>query len=213
MGSGFVEGESMSEGDVMTESGTPVDLGPAVRQLKVLLDGLTDDQLSARTPCSAYTVADLLDHVMGLALAFRDAAAKTNAEDSAGGPAETSGDNLPADWRRLLPERLEALANAWADPAAWTGEARAGGVTMSAEVMGVVALDEIVVHSWDLARATAQPFECDARSAEALFGLLSPSSDEDGQNGLFGPVVHVSADAPLLHRVIGLTGRDPAWTP
>jgi uncharacterized protein (TIGR03086 family) len=202
----------MSEGDVMTESAPPVDLDPAVRQLKLLLDGLTEDQLSARTPCSEYTIADLLDHVMGLALAFRDAAAKTNADASAG-PPEASGGNLPADWRRKLPERLDALANAWADPEAWTGEASAGGVTMPAEVMGVVALDEIVVHSWDLARATGQPFECDPRSAEALFGLLSQSSGEDDQNGLFGTVVHVPADAPLLHRVIGLTGRDPAWTP
>jgi uncharacterized protein (TIGR03086 family) len=202
----------MSEGDVMTESAPPVDLDPAVRQLKLLLDGLTEDQLSARTPCSEYTVADLLDHVMGLALAFRDAAAKTNADASAG-PPEASGGNLPADWRRKLPERLDALANAWADPEAWTGEASAGGVTMPAEVMGVVALDEIVAHSWDLARATGQPFECDPRSAEALFGLLSQSSGEDDQNGLFGTVVHGPADAPLLHRVIGLTGRDPAWTP
>jgi uncharacterized protein (TIGR03086 family) len=200
----------MSVADVMTESGPAVDLGPAVRQLKVLLDGITDDQLSARTPCSAYTVADLLDHVMGLALAFQDAAAK--ADVASDGPPEASGDNLPADWRRQLPERLDALADAWADPEAWTGEARAGGVTMPAEVMGIVALDEIVVHSWDLARASGHPFECDPRSTEALFGLLSQSSDEDDQNGLFGPIVHVPASAPLLHRVIGLTGRDPAWT-
>lgn len=202
----------MSEADVMTENGPAVDFGPAVRQLKVLLDGVTDDQLSDRTPCSAYTVGDLLDHVMGLAIAFWDAAAKTSADVSAE-PPEASGANLPADWRERLPERLDAVANAWADPEAWTGEARAGGVTMPAEVMGIVALDEIVVHSWDLARATGQPFECDARSAEALFGLLSQSSDEDNQNGLFGPIVRVPADAPLLHRVIGLTGRDPAWTP
>jgi len=30
---------------------------------------------------------------------------------------------------------------------------------------------------------------------------------------LFGPVVEVPDDAPLLDRVIGLTGRDPAWSP
>jgi hypothetical protein len=33
------------------------------------------------------------------------------------------------------------------------------------------------------------------------------------RDGLFGPVVEVPDDAPLLDRVIGLTGRDPAWSP
>jgi len=31
--------------------------------------------------------------------------------------------------------------------------------------------------------------------------------------GLWGPVVPVPDDAPLLHKVVGLTGRDPGWTP
>jgi hypothetical protein len=29
--------------------------------------------------------------------------------------------------------------------------------------------------------------------------------------GLYGPEVAVSADAPTLERILGLTGRDPAW--
>lgn len=31
--------------------------------------------------------------------------------------------------------------------------------------------------------------------------------------GVFGPVVPVLDDAPLLDRVIGLSGRDPGWKP
>lgn len=32
-----------------------------------------------------------------------------------------------------------------------------------------------------------------------------------GSRGLFGPPLPTPNDAPLLDRLIGLTGRDPAW--
>jgi uncharacterized protein (TIGR03086 family) len=82
-------------------------------------------------------------------------------------------------------------------------------------VAGLVALDELVVHGWDIARATGQPYDCDPASLEAVHGFVLQFSEpglEAEREGLFGPVVDVPADAPLLDRVIGLTGRDPAWS-
>ncbi len=35
---------------------------------------------------------------------------------------------------------------------------------------------------------------------------------DDDRGDAFGPVVDVSDDAPLLDRVIGLSGRDPGWS-
>jgi hypothetical protein len=44
--------------------------------------------------------------------------------------------------------------------------------------------------------------------------VLQFRGDETGEvPGLFGPLVPVADDAPLLHRILGLTGRDPSWTP
>lgn len=98
---------------------------------------------------------------------------------------------------------------------------RAGGVELPGEVAGAVALNELVVHGWDLARSTGQPYaagEAELRSCEAL---LAPAEDgpngspEDGSDGdsLFGPPVPVPGDAPLLDRVIALSGRRPDWRP
>ncbi len=52
------------------------DLTPATETLARVVTGIGDDQLGAPTPCRGMTVADVLDHVDGLCLAFTWAAAK-----------------------------------------------------------------------------------------------------------------------------------------
>jgi uncharacterized protein (TIGR03086 family) len=188
-----------------------LDFDPPVRQLRALLLGVTDEDLTAPTPCPDWTVADLLDHIMGLSWAFAQAARKlTDAPGTAGPPPAPSGANLPPHWRSRLPVLLEELATAWKDPAAWTGTAQAGGVTMPAADMGVVAMNELVMHSWDLAQATGQEFAADPRILEALIEFLSHGPAE-GTPGLFGPVVAVEDEAELLDQAVSRAGRDPFW--
>ena len=194
---------------------SPVDLEPAARRLADLVSSVRDDLLDAPTPCPAYTLGDLVEHVGGAASAFTAAAAKDFGDATSQGP---SGDasRLTDDWRSRIPRDLAGLAEAWRDPAAWTGMTKAGGVELPGEVAGLVALDEIVVHGWDVARATGQAYDCDAASLEAVQAFVSQFSEpgqEEARAGLFGPVVDVPEDAPLLDRVIGLTGRDPGWSP
>ena len=194
---------------------SPVDLEPAARRMGDLVSGVPDDLLDAPTPCPEYTLGDLVEHVGGAASAFTGAAAKDTGDATSQGP---SGDafRLGDDWRTRIPRDLAALAEAWRDPAAWTGMTKAGGVDLPGEVAGLVALDELVIHGWDVARATGQAYEVDAGSLEAVHGFVAQFSEpgmEEARAGLFGPVVEVPEDAPLLDRVIGLTGRDPGWSP
>jgi uncharacterized protein (TIGR03086 family) len=192
-----------------------VDLEPATKKLAELVNGVPDGMLDAPTPCDDYSLGDLLDHVSGSILAFTGAAAKDSGEATSRGP---SGDaaRLGDDWRSRLPRDLAALARAWRDPEAWTGMTRAGGVELPGEVAGVIALDEVVVHGWDVARASRQPFDCDEQLLEVVHEFVAQFSgpgQEAAREGLYGPEVAVPADAPLLDRVIGMTGRDPAWSP
>jgi len=188
-----------------------IDLTPAARHLAQLLAGVTDDQFPDRTPCEDYTVGDLIDHIDNFAQAFTAAATKDFGEATSGAP-EPGVANLGPDWRTRIPARLEALAEAWAKPDAWEGTTQAGGVDLPAAVMGRFGLDELVVHAWDLARATGQPFTCDQRSLDVVQALVTPQPNGD-PSGPFGPPVAVPEDAPQLDRVIGYTGRDPHWTP
>jgi uncharacterized protein (TIGR03086 family) len=194
---------------------TVVDLEPATSRMADLIRGVSDELLGGPTPCPEYTLGDLLDHVAGLTLAFTAAASKDAVAIGAQGP---SGDasRLGHDWRTRIPRDLAALAEAWRNPQAWSGTTRAGGVELPGEVAGLVALDELVVHGWDIARASGQPYDCDQPLLEAVHGFVEQFSGPDreaAREGLFGPVVKVPEDAPLLDRVIGLTGRDPSWSP
>ncbi len=85
-----------------------------------------------------------------------------------------------------------------------------------AEQVGIVELDELVLHGWDLARATGQAFRCDPASTAAVFEFTAASALPEhpaSREGLFGPVVDVPADAPAFDRALGFAGRDPSWTP
>ncbi|MFI8963019.1 TIGR03086 family metal-binding protein [Streptomyces sp. NPDC053493] len=189
-----------------------VDLGPQARIVARLAARIPDTRLGEPTPCPAYTVGGLLGHLAGLAVAFRDAARK-NLGPTTNTPPDAAATTLPADWREELPRALDELAEAWRDPAAWTGMTRAGGVDLPGGIAGVVAADELVVHGWDLARATGQDYAPDQAALHASHAfLLAAAQDKGDGQGIFGTVVPVPDSAPLLDRAVALSGRDPGWT-
>jgi uncharacterized protein (TIGR03086 family) len=190
-----------------------LDLTPATGMLTQLVTDIGDDQLGAPTPCRGMTVADLLDHLDGLCLAFTAAAAKDGAIRNQAPPVD--GSRLGPDWRPRISGRLAGLASVWQDAAAWTGMTRAGGVDLPGEVAGRVAINEVVVHGWDIATATGHDYACETELVQAAYAFVEPTvaQNPDGSPGLFGAPVSVPDSAPLLDRLIGLTGRDPSWRP
>src|SRR6266516_7583219 len=100
-----------------------VDLGPAAQRLADLVARVGDDELGKPTPCPAYTLGDLIEHVGGLALAFTAAANKDRSSYAEGAP---SGDasRLGGEWRTRIPRDLGTLARAWRQPGAWDGMTR-----------------------------------------------------------------------------------------
>jgi uncharacterized protein (TIGR03086 family) len=187
------------------------DLTPGVQRLGAILRAIPDEALGSPTPCSESSVGDLIDHVDSFAVAFTAAARKQNI---GGRPPAPDRANLGDHWRTRIPARLAELAEAWQDPAAWEGMTTAGGLDLPGEVAGAVAADELVLHGWDLAVATGQPYDVDPDLLEAAHGFVQAVVDEGGpRDGLFGPPVEVPDDASLFDRVLGLAGRDPGWRP
>jgi uncharacterized protein (TIGR03086 family) len=181
------------------------DLTPTADPVIAIVEGVRDDQLDAPTPCTDWTLRDLLAHVQQFATVFTCNARKTEV---------TWVDGLPEDWRTALPQQLAELARAWQEPSAWQGRVSAGGVEMSAEDNAVVAAEELVVHGWDLARATGQHLEPGSASLAHLERFLEVFAGPLASGkGPYGPAVPVPADAPRWDRLLGLAGRDPGWRP
>jgi uncharacterized protein (TIGR03086 family) len=72
-------------------------------------------------------------------------------------------------------------------------------------------LGDMIIHGWDLAKATGQSVDVDpALSEQALeWGRGNLRPEYRGKD--FGPEVEVPDDAPAIDRLVGFFGRDPNW--
>jgi len=181
-----------------------LDLGPAARELARVAAEVGDDDLDRPTPCGDWRVRDLGGHLLAFAGHFIRVA--RHEEGGAGGAPE----DLPPDWRAVLDARLTELAAAWEEPSAWEGEGSAGGLTMPRAQLGVVAVEELVLHGWDLAQSVDAGFDVrdEDLAAVAEFVAQFEHAPAEHRRGLYGPVVPASADTEL-DRVLALAGRDP----
>jgi uncharacterized protein (TIGR03086 family) len=128
------------------------------------------------------------------------------------GVAEREVDLVDAEWRTALSEQIEDLVDGWSDPAAWAGTTRMGSDhELSASLVGGMVAAELVVHGWDLARATDQTPTWDDELLEFVRAEVAGTAQQGRDIGVYGPEVIVPDDASPLDRLLGLTGRDPRW--
>ncbi|HET9420534.1 MAG TPA: TIGR03086 family metal-binding protein [Nocardioides sp.] len=190
-----------------------IDFGPATATMRRLVLGTRDDQLGDPTPCGDYTVGDLVQHVGGLTLAFTGAAHKQPVPGAdQGGTGDAS--KLETGWRLLIARDLEVLTESWRNPTAYQGSTMAGPVELPGSEAAVVALNEVVVHGWDLATATGQRYAVDPTSlaiCTEFARAFSTPETADQRGDAFGPVIEVPEDAPALTRLLGMMGRRADW--
>lgn len=181
------------------------------------LAGVVDvrgDRLTGPTPCTGYSVAELRTHALGwlqfFAAALSDPAAGSprpdpEAFDLAEG--ESAGDVV----RHALADIRHAVADDVAGQMVTMSSSRMAGDGVLA-----MALGEYIIHAWDLATATGQPYSAPDAAVgpahEFLEGMVSPQF-RGPESGFFGEEVPVSHDASPLDRLLGFSGRDPQWSP
>jgi uncharacterized protein (TIGR03086 family) len=185
-----------------------IDVNPAGEQMIEVLDGVTESQLSGPSPCTEYSVGDLVDHVDHLSRLFAALARHDPAELQNVGAAPTTV-HLEPDWHLAVTAHVRLLIEAWDDPAAWQGTNNMPGSDISNDMWGRITLTELVVHSWDLAMATGQPFRLPEVTLRACLDHVTAFLPNAPVPALWGPPVEVDSVATLVDQVVAVTGRRP----
>jgi uncharacterized protein (TIGR03086 family) len=169
-----------------------------------VLRGIPDAALSAPTPCAEYDVKALVNHLFQVIVQFQRLAVK-EASDFGQTPDRITGS---PEWRERLVDEADRLVAAWSTPGAEEGTT--GAMNMPARLVGSMALLDLTVHVWDLARATGQDYP---GADEAVVAQLSGAVDELAPTartmGVFGEPVPEAEGASPFERLLARTGRDP----
>lgn len=176
-----------------------------------VIRGITPDRLDAPTPCSEWNVRGLITHLLFWGPSLEGSARKElvppPAED------ERDADLAGSDWAPRLEAQTDRVVRSWSDPGAWEGMTSMGGpMEMPAATIGGMVLGELVIHGWDLARATGQQARWTAEVLELTYDMVAKTAEQGREMGVYGPQISVPDTAPMLDRILGLTGRNAGWT-
>jgi uncharacterized protein (TIGR03086 family) len=170
-----------------------------------LITGVRAEQWTLPTPCTDWSVRDLVNHL----ITGNDLFARVVLGDSSGA-VRTSTDVRPDQCADAYRESAEALLAAFASPGAMDRLVTVPFGTVPGVVALHLRLVEALVHGWDLARATGQPLRYDEEIAErALEFTRMKLADVPPDRSPFGVPRPVPDDAPALDRLAACLGRDP----
>jgi len=169
---------------------------------------IQSDQWNLPTPCSDWSVRDLVVHLVegsSMARILLD-----------GGSSE---DAVAAFGREHGPDLAEELEGALAEER--TAFERPGAMEMivhhpgAGDIPGTAFCEfrtgDYLLHGWDIARSTGEDEALPEELVAATWDSLQPMVPIIGQIGAFGtgPSGTVGEDAPLHLRLLDLTGRRP----
>jgi len=153
------------------------------------------DKLGETTPCDAWDVRTLLDHLIDTQKFF---AAKARGEDvpfPTATPPSVIGDDPVAAYEGTRQEVLRA-------------HREPGALEKTGPMLGIALTDQLV-HGWDLATATGQDATMPEDLAEAAFATIDGRLTDEQRGKSFKAAVDVPDDASAQDRLLAYTGRQP----
>ena len=171
-----------------------------------IVDGIKPDQLDNPTPCTEWTVRDLLNHITGGATMFAIAAEQGSVPDEMFGQL-VSGDNLGNDYRGSFKAAAQRAVAAFDIPGAMEKMVKLPFGEMPGGVALSIAVFDVSTHATDLSKATGQP----APPQELLETALGVGRQMIGPDlrvpGLFNAEQPIAESAPVADRLLAFAGR------
>lgn len=182
----------------------------AVASTAEIVNATPAGRMDAPTPCTEWDVRALLNHMIGtLWLAeglFGDQAPRYPMVPGSLPPADLAGDDPAAAYAEAA---AAALAAASVGDALTRPHVTPLGEMPGPGLAGFTTLD-ILVHGWDLARATGQPADLDGRLAAHVLGFAEQAlATSESRAARIGPALPVATEAPVTHRLVAFLGRQP----
>lgn len=160
------------------------------------------DQFDQQTPCEKWVVRDLFAHMLGGATMF--AAAVRGRQ-----PAPVA----PPDDDQLVDATLGALTdidNAFREDGALSRTVASPFGDMDGETFARLLAVDLLMHTWDLSRATGQPLDVPEDVAAAVGGFAEAAISDDVRGPeTFGPALPAPSGGSALDRLAAFTGRQP----
>ena len=175
----------------------------AVDMFGGLLRAVREDQWTAPTPCTDWSVRDLANHVIGENRWIPPLlAGKTIADVGDALDGDLLGEDPVRAWDAAAAEAWPAVRGA---PLERTVHLSFGDVPGRVYV-GQVLCDH-VIHSWDLARAIGADETLDPELVRFAYDELVPQVDAWRSGGALGPKVDVDEGADLRTKLLAEAGR------
>lgn len=163
---------------------------------------LAETDLVARTPCTGWTVADLIDHMNERHEAIIESVL-------------TPSDDQAADPR----DGFAHIA------ARWTAAMEQAGDIVQLPRYGPIPRDQVLsthfvdmlVHRWDISRALNRPCPVPDRLTDLALPMArlttAPGSPLNGPGGVYHPPLTEDPALPAMDNIAALLGRNPRWQP
>jgi uncharacterized protein (TIGR03086 family) len=165
------------------------------------VDGVPDGAWDNPAPCEGWVARDVVGHLVEwLSSVFFD----TWDIDA---PDIPSADVDPVGAWRALDATIQSALD---DPevAGRVRDTRMGSSTF-AEQINMICTSDVLLHTWDLARATGQDEALDPDEVHGMLVTMEPLDEVLRTSGHYGPRVEVPDDADEQTRLLAFIGRRP----
>jgi uncharacterized protein (TIGR03086 family) len=174
-----------------------------------VVDRIEPEQLDNPSPCEAWSVRDVLNHVTAGAEVFAICVRDGEVSDEQLGEIML-GDRLGDDYKASFHRAADDAGAAFALPGAMDRIVKLPFGEMPAGLAVNIAIFDVTTHAWDLAKATGQSTDLDPEVVTIAYQVAQTMLTDDWRDaGMFGPSVAVADDAPVADRLAALAGRTP----